>query len=150
MAPPASPSGSGQPQLSVDTETLVAFKQRVDGLLAQLEKGSTPQLGEQVVAGSSYGDSFPAAADLGRAYAALHDRLTALSKLLGDQVQAAGLSADVVYRGYQNVDQAHASQLLAIEARLQQSGRPPAPVQAAASPAGAVDEALAGSANLSF
>jgi len=139
------------PQLSVDTETLVAFKQRVDGLLAQLEKGSPSQLGDQSVPTFSYGDSFPAAADLDRAYAALHDRLTMLSELLGDQIHATGLSADVVYRGYQNVDQTHASQLLAIEARLQQSGRPPAPAPTAAAPAGAaVDEALAGSTHLTF
>ncbi|WP_393058785.1 hypothetical protein [Streptomyces sp. LN549] len=123
--------------LDTPTESLQKFKIRVDKLLTALD-GSPAAHGritEQKVTPTAYGTGFPEAIGLSGAYDKVHARLVELSKTLGDQLEAMGITVDIADRGYQNVDQEHADRLNAIQKSTEASYRKPGSDKDPAAPA---------------
>jgi hypothetical protein len=62
---------SGSKDLSVETDSLVAFKQRVDGILSRLDDGpaSHRRIGDQAISAASFGSGFEMADHLHRHWA---------------------------------------------------------------------------------
>ncbi|MEU3877009.1 MULTISPECIES: hypothetical protein [Streptomyces] len=114
---PASPSGGGH--LAKEAETLTTFKNRIDEVLAKLEKSSaSPKtIGDQKVPADTFGRNFGSAQQLAALYDKVHARLELLSKQFGDQVEAMGIAAVVAERGYDGVDADEAARMRAIQKR---------------------------------
>ncbi|WP_327259102.1 hypothetical protein [Streptomyces sp. NBC_01240] len=119
--------GPSAPDLETPTESLQKFKIRVDRLLTTLDgsPAAHSRITEQKVTPAAYGTGFPEALGLSSAYDMVHARLALLSKTLGDQLEAMGITVDIADRGYQNVDQEHADRLHAIQQRTEVNYRKP-------------------------
>ncbi|CCB77199.1 protein of unknown function [Streptantibioticus cattleyicolor NRRL 8057 = DSM 46488] len=105
------------------TESLVTFKNGVDQILADLEHSdaSHTRIRDQIITKAAFGaDHFPEAADISAAYDEVHDRLATLSQLLGDQLEAMGITVDMARHGYEDVDADQAQRLMSIQRRTQQ------------------------------
>jgi hypothetical protein len=114
---------SGSKDLAVETESLVTFKQRVDGILSRLDDGpaSHRRMSDQAISAASFGADFEMADHIHKAYQAVHDKLRTMSQMLGDHIDALSLTTDMARRGYQNVDQQQVDRLRAIQQRLAQT-----------------------------
>lgn len=125
--PLPSNNGKGSPDLDTPSESLKSFKTRVDKLLTALDgsPAAHSRITEQKVTAAAYGTGFPEATGLSGAYDTVHARLTELSKTLGEQLEAMGITVDLADRGYQNVDQEYAERLHAIQKRVEVSYRKP-------------------------
>ncbi|MCC3779892.1 hypothetical protein [Streptomyces sp. UNOB3_S3] len=112
-------------RLAKEAETLTTFKNRIDEVLANLEKSaaSPKTMGDQKVAPGSFGKGFGSAEGLAALYEAVHARLETLSKVFGDQVEAMGLAAVIAERGYDGVDADEAARMRAIQERANEYGR---------------------------
>lgn len=121
MRPELPGDGSPAPDLATPSESLQKFKIRVDALLTKLDGSPAAhnRITEQTVAGTAYGTRFPEAAALSVAYKRVHGRLVLLSKTLGDQLEAMGITVDLADRGYENVDQEYSERLYAIQQRTE-------------------------------
>lgn len=106
-------------RLAKEAETLTTFKNRIDEVLANLEKSaaSPKTMGDQKVAHDAFGKGFGSAEGLAALYDAVHARLETLSKVFGDQVEAMGLAAVIAERGYDGVDADEAARMRAIQER---------------------------------
>ncbi|MEU3351360.1 hypothetical protein [Streptomyces sp. NPDC037389] len=106
-------------RLAKEAETLTTFKNRIDEVLADLEKSaaSPKSMGDQKVAHDAFGRGFGSAEGLAALYDAVHARLETLSKVFGDQVEAMGLAAVIAERGYDGVDADEAARMRAIQER---------------------------------
>lgn len=125
--PPLPNNGKGAPDLDTPSESLKSFKTRVDKLLTALDgsPAAHSRITEQKVTAAAYGTGFPEAIGLSGAYDIVHARLTDLSRTLGEQLEAMGITVDIADRGYQNVDQEYAERLHAIQKRVEVSYRKP-------------------------
>ncbi|MHC3818225.1 hypothetical protein [Streptomyces sp. DT9] len=121
MRPELPGDGSPAPDLATPSESLQKFKIRVDKLLTKLEgsPAAHSRITEQKVDKAAYGNNFPEATGLDLAYERVHTRLALLSKTLGDQLEAMGITVDLADRGYENVDQEHSERLHAIQQRTE-------------------------------
>ncbi|MDJ0342331.1 hypothetical protein QMK19_21595 [Streptomyces sp. H10-C2] len=140
----------GKPaDLETPTESLQNFKARVDRLLATLDKSPAAhaRITDQKVTTSAYGTGFPEAIQLSGAYDTVHARLEMLSKTLGDQLEAMGITVDLADRGYQNVDQEHADRLFAIQKRTEIYYKKPGAETDPGSPAAGKDKTGGGSSS---
>ncbi|MFD4762356.1 hypothetical protein ACFWOJ_26860 [Streptomyces sp. NPDC058439] len=128
--------GPSAPDLETPTESLQKFKIRVDRLLTTLDgsPAAHSRITEQKVTPAAYGTGFPEALGLSSAYDMVHARLALLSKTLGDQLEAMGITVDMADRGYQNVDQEHADRLHAIQQRTEVNYRKPGTDKAPGTP----------------
>ncbi|MFI5749807.1 hypothetical protein ACIBBE_28650 [Streptomyces sp. NPDC051644] len=121
MRPELPGDGSRTPDLATPSESLQNFKIRVDNLLTKLDASPAAhgRITEQKVTTAAYGTGFPEAIGLSSAYDMVHARLALLSKTLGDQLEAMGITVDLADRGYENVDQEHSERLHAIQQRTE-------------------------------
>ncbi|MEE4490188.1 hypothetical protein [Streptomyces sp. BE230] len=121
MRPELPGDGSPSPDLAAPSESLQSFKIRVDKLLTKLDgsPAAHSRITEQKVTPASYGTGFPEAMGLSSAYDMVHARLELLSKTLGDQLEAMGITVDLADRGYENVDKEHSERLHAIQQRTE-------------------------------
>ncbi|MFF4221249.1 hypothetical protein ACFYZH_00105 [Streptomyces abikoensis] len=105
--------------LAKEADTLTTFKNRIDEVLANLEKSaaSPKTMGDQKVPHDAFGKGFGSAEGLAALYDAVHARLETLSKAFGDQVEAMGLAAVIAERGYDGVDATEAARMRAIQER---------------------------------
>ncbi|MFE0044738.1 hypothetical protein [Streptomyces albireticuli] len=117
------PSGAGK--LAKEPETLKSFQDRIEDVLDKLEKSkaSSKSMGDQKVSTEAFGTGFGSAKDLAGLYDKVHERLLALSKVFGDQVEAMGLAAVIAERGYDGIDAEEAEKLRAIQKRTQEYER---------------------------
>ncbi len=121
MRPELPGDGSPASDLATPSESLQSFKSRVDKLLTKLDgsPAAHSRITEQKVTPASYGTGFPEAMGLSSAYDMVHARLELLSKTLGDQLEAMGITVDLADRGYKNVDQEYSERLHAIQQRTE-------------------------------
>ncbi|AZQ73850.1 hypothetical protein EKH77_23880 [Streptomyces luteoverticillatus] len=139
--------------LAKEAETLTTFKNRIDEVLANLEKSaaSPKTMGDQKVAHDAFGKGFGSAEGLAALYDAVHARLETLSKVFGDQVEAMGLAAVIAERGYDGVDADEAARMRAIQERTHEYERgttPRRPGQTAPGTLGAAGAEGTGGAGL--
>ncbi|MGW5448909.1 hypothetical protein [Streptomyces asiaticus] len=121
------PDGGGSakspssPDLDAPTESLQEFKKRVDRLLTDLDKSDAAhgKISQQTVTTAAYGQNFPEAMSLASAYELVHGRLQLLSRTLGEQLEAMGITVGAADGDYQTVDHEHAQRLKAIQERTQ-------------------------------
>jgi hypothetical protein len=114
----SSAKSPSSPKLDAPSESLQEFKKRVDRLLTELDKSTAAHgtLGEQKVAATAYGE-FEQATALAKAYDKAHSHLQLLSRTLGEQLEAMGITVAAADGDYQEMDQEHARRLKAIQAR---------------------------------
>jgi len=94
--------------LRVSADVLLTFKQRIDGLLTELESGaaSPSKVGAQRIPRSSLSGhgTFHEADALFTQYERVHEHLTQLSKSLGLQIEAMGIATKGAQIGFDNLD----------------------------------------------
>ncbi|MGW7089474.1 hypothetical protein ACWGH2_39140 [Streptomyces sp. NPDC054871] len=91
-------------------EALKTFRRRVNTLLTEFEgsAGGSSKVGGYKLSRGSFsggGSSFPAADGLYSQYDQVHERLTSLSKMLGDQIDAMGIAVHGADVGFDNLDE---------------------------------------------
>lgn len=121
MRPELPGDGSPSSDLAAPSESLQSFKTRVDKLLTKLDGSPAAhnRITEQKVTPASYGTGFPEAMGLSSAYDKVHAQLELLSKTLGDQLEAMGITVALADRGYENVDKEYSERLHAIQKRTE-------------------------------
>ncbi|MCM2413515.1 hypothetical protein [Streptomyces sp. RKAG290] len=149
MRPELPGDGSPASDLATPSESLQKFKIRVDKLLTKLDgsPAAHSRITEQKITPAAYGTGFPEAMGLSSAYDMVHARLTLMSKTLGDQLEAMGITVDLADRGYENVDQEHSERLHAIQQRTEIYYRKPEPDKDSDAPAGGKDKPGDGSSS---
>lgn len=101
---------SSDADLKRGLEALKTFRRRVNTLLTEFEGsagGSSEVSGYKLTRGSfsGGGSAFPAADGLYSQYNQVHERLTSLSKMLGDQIDAMGIAVHGADVGFDNLDE---------------------------------------------
>lgn len=116
-ARPGLNAGSG---ISKKAETLAYFKKQLDKMLKDLEESpaAKSEISRHRIAAAAYG-KFPAAEELAGNYQKVHARLEELSQILGDQLEALGVTVQISDRGYDSVDAEQAARLREIHKRAQ-------------------------------
>lgn len=116
-ARPGLNAGSG---ISKKAETLAHFKKQLDKMLKDLEESpaAKSEISRHRIAAAAYG-KFPAAEELAGSYQRVHTRLEELSQILGDQLEALGVTVQLSDRGYDSVDAEQAARLQEIHKRAQ-------------------------------
>ncbi|MET8248763.1 hypothetical protein ABZV31_32900 [Streptomyces sp. NPDC005202] len=93
----------------VGAEVLGTFKQRIDKLLSEFEDsaGSPSKVGAQRITRSSLSGpgTFHEADALFAQYERVHERLTQLSRMLGQQIEAMGIATQGAKQGFHNLDE---------------------------------------------
>ncbi|MEU2560088.1 hypothetical protein ABZ626_12230 [Streptomyces longispororuber] len=102
----APPAGA---DLKRGLEALKQFRRRIDTLLTEFEgsDGGSSRVGRQKVARASFSGSgapFPEADGLYAQYDQVHERLTSLSKMLGDQIEAMSIAVHGADVGFDNLE----------------------------------------------
>lgn len=102
---------------------LKAFRQRIDRLLTEFEAspGGSNKVGAHKLSRGSFsgeGSAFPAADGLYSQYDQVHERLTSLSKMLGDQIEAMSIAVHGVDVGFDNLDEDLRQRFWAIQTRV--------------------------------
>ncbi|MET9547367.1 hypothetical protein ABZY36_18920 [Streptomyces sp. NPDC006627] len=119
-------------------EALKTFRRRINTLLTEFEgsAGSSSKVGTQKVSRASFsgtGSAFPEADGLYSQYDQVHERLTSLSKMLGDQIEAMGIAVHGADVGFDNLEDDLRQRFWAIQTRVdreqgavgrERSGRP--------------------------
>ncbi|WP_432015375.1 hypothetical protein [Streptomyces cucumeris] len=118
--------------LAKRASTLEEFKNRLDEALIALHgsPAGTRQLSEQSISRDAYGTSstkFESADALDELYKAIHVKLEAFSKAVGDQIEAFGLLGIVAERNLDGLDAEQARRLNEIRKRIEEQHRPPKP-----------------------
>jgi hypothetical protein len=127
----------GAKELKVELETLQQFKNKVDGILQDLDgsDASHNNISQQALRPDQLGVNFGQASDLTGAYNQVHNNLEQLSQTLALQIQAMSASIDMAAQGYSNTDDEQKAKYQAI---LNQAGAAAqAPTGGANSPAAA-------------
>ncbi|WP_343041869.1 MULTISPECIES: hypothetical protein [Streptomyces] len=118
--------GSAQPpaaDLKRGLEALKQFRRRVDTLLTEFEgsAGGSSEVGHQKIVRASFSGAaapFPEADGLYSQYDRVHERLTSLSKLLGDQIEAMGIAVHGADVGFDNLEDDLRQRFWAIQTRI--------------------------------
>lgn len=102
---------------------LKAFRQRIVTLLTEFEAsaGGSSKVGAHKLSRGSFsgeGSAFPAADGLYSQYDQVHERLTSLSKMLGDQIDAMGIAVRAADVGFDNLDEDLRQRFWAIQTRI--------------------------------
>ncbi|MFH8796686.1 hypothetical protein [Streptomyces sp. NPDC017941] len=110
-------------------EALKKFRRRIDTLLTEFEgsDGGTSKVRDQKIARASFSGEaapFPEADGLYSQYDQVHERLTSLSKMLGDQIEAMGIAVHGADVGFDNLEDDLRQRFWAIQTR---NGRAEAP-----------------------
>ncbi|MFH8611767.1 hypothetical protein ACH4D5_30210 [Streptomyces sp. NPDC018029] len=114
------------------------FRRRINTILTEFEgsAGSAAKVGAQKVSRASFsgtGSPFPEADGLYSQYDQVHERLTSLSKMLGDQIEAMGIAVHGADVGFDNIEDDLRQRFWAIQTKVDreqvptgraQSGRP--------------------------
>ncbi len=116
--------------VSVEIETLTAFRNRVDGMLVSLDASpaAAKQISAQQLTSADLGIGFAEADDLLGRYQQVHQQLQTLSTTLSNQINAMSIALEVSQLGYQNVEAAQVSTLWTIQAQTT-AAMPPASQQ---------------------
>lgn len=109
-------SGPTAAQFAVEVVTLKAFRDRVNGLLKNLDAGagSTHSISAQVMTPGHPGTGFAEVDAMVSRYQETHTKLVQLSQALSSAIDAMSISIDVVQHGYDNVDAEEIARLWAI------------------------------------
>ncbi|MFI6468196.1 hypothetical protein [Streptomyces sp. NPDC050538] len=103
-------------------EALGTFKKRVDGVLSTFESspGSAHKVGAHELTQASFGGagSFGEAKGLHAQYERVHERLTALSKNLGLQIEALQIAVSAAHNNFHNVDEDQRRRFWEIQTQL--------------------------------
>ncbi|MFI2619698.1 hypothetical protein [Streptomyces sp. NPDC018584] len=104
-------------------EALKTFRRRIDTLLTEFEgsAGSSSKVGTQKVSRASFsgtGSAFPEADGLYSQYDQVHERLTSLSKMLGDQIEAMGIAVHGADVGFDNLEDDLRQRFWAIQTKV--------------------------------
>lgn len=115
------PSGS---DLKKGLGALKTFRQRIDTLLTEFEAsaGGSSKVGAHRLSRGSFsgaGSAFPAADGLYSQYDQVHERLTSLSKMLGDQIDAMGIAVRAVDGDFDNLDEDLRQRFWSIQTRIE-------------------------------
>lgn len=111
-------------------EALKKFRRRIDTLLTEFEgsDGGTSKVRNQKIARASFSGEaapFPEADGLYSQYDRVHERLTSLSKMLGDQIEAMGIAVHGADVGFDNLEDELRQRFWAIQTQV---GRAETPV----------------------
>ncbi|MGA4839250.1 hypothetical protein [Streptomyces sp. G45] len=103
------PRPSSDADLKRGLEALKKFRRRIDTLLTEFEgsDGGASKVGHQKIARASFsgpGAPFPEADGLYSQYDRVHERLTSLSKMLGQQIEAMGIAVHGADVGFDNLE----------------------------------------------
>ncbi|THC41805.1 hypothetical protein [Streptomyces sp. A1499] len=124
---PTDGHGGAAPSSGADVkrglEALKTFRRRINTLLAEFEgsAGSSSKVGAQKVSRTSFsgsGSVFPEADGLYAEYDQVHERLTSLSKMLGDQIDAMGIAVYGADVGFDNLEEDLRQRFWAIQTRV--------------------------------
>ncbi|MFC8128020.1 hypothetical protein [Streptomyces sp. NPDC057302] len=101
---------SSDADLKRGLEALKTFRRRVNTLLTEFEgsAGGSSEVGGYKLSRGSFsgeGSAFPAADGLYSQYNQVHERLTSLSRMLGDQIDAMGIAVHGADVGFDNLDE---------------------------------------------
>ncbi|MEU8958350.1 hypothetical protein AB0C93_29095 [Streptomyces sp. NPDC048518] len=101
------------------------FRRRINTLLTEFEgsAGGSSKVGAQKVSRASFsgtGAAFPQADGLYSQYDQVHERLTSLSKMLGDQIEAMGIAVHGADVGFDNIEDDLRQRFWAIQAKVEQ------------------------------
>ncbi|MBC3843785.1 hypothetical protein GXW82_36920 [Streptacidiphilus sp. 4-A2] len=116
-----------QGTVSVEVETLTAFRDRVNGLITSLDASPAAPgaiAGQQLTA-AQLGTGFQEVELLMARYGVVHQQLQALSQTLTDQINAMDITLQVSQVGYQNVEAEQISKLWLIQSQTT-AAQPPA------------------------
>lgn len=91
-------------------EALKRFRRRIETLLTEYEgsAGGSKEVGAHKISRASFsgaGSAFPAADGLYSQYDQVHERLTSLSKMLGNQIDAMSIAVHGADVGFDNLDE---------------------------------------------
>lgn len=116
----APPSGA---DVKRGLEALKTFRRRINTILTEFEgsAGSPSRIGTQTVSRVSFsgtGSAFPEADGLYSQYDEVHERLTSLSKMLGDQIEAMGIAVHGADVGFDNLEDDLRQRFWAIQTRV--------------------------------
>lgn len=105
----AAPPSAGA-DLKRGLEALKKFRRRIDTLLTEFEgsDGGSSKVGHHKIARASFsGESaaFPEADGLYAQYDRVHERLTSLTKMLGDQIEAMSIAVHGADVGFDNLEE---------------------------------------------
>ncbi|MDF3294078.1 DUF2563 family protein [Streptomyces silvisoli] len=117
-------------------DALLDIQKRINDLLTKLEQSaaSHTKLGGQAVSRASFGGKFAEADDLHALYDNVHKQLVTLSQTFSDQLEALGITVQIIDRGYDGIDQEQADRLREIQKRTAQYYTAPKPSGPAAPP----------------
>lgn len=104
-------------------EALKTFRRRVNTLLTEFQgsAGGSSEVGGYKLSRGSFsggGSAFPAADGLYSQYNQVHERLTSLSKMLGDQIDAMSIAVHGADVGFDNLDEDLRQRFWAIQTRV--------------------------------
>ncbi|MFI6093812.1 hypothetical protein [Streptomyces sp. NPDC051218] len=104
-------------------EALKTFRRRVNALLTEFQgsAGGSSEVGGYKLSRGSFsggGSAFPAADGLYSQYNQVHERLTSLSKMLGDQIDAMSIAVHGADVGFDNLDEDLRQRFWAIQTRV--------------------------------
>ncbi|EPH45931.1 hypothetical protein ABT390_36055 [Streptomyces aurantiacus] len=110
-------------------EALKKFRRRIDTLLAEFEgsDGGTSKVRDQKIARASFSGEaapFPEADGLYSQYDQVHERLTSLSKMLGDQIEAMGIAVHGADVGFDNLEDELRQRFWAIQTSIHRDQEP--------------------------
>ncbi|MEV0126053.1 hypothetical protein AB0I16_31670 [Streptomyces sp. NPDC050703] len=99
------------------------FRRRINTLLTEFEgsAGGSAKVGAQKVSRASFsgaGSAFPEADGLYAEYDQVHEQLTSLSKMLGDQIDAMGIAVHGADVGFDNLEEDLRQRFWAIQTRV--------------------------------
>ncbi|MFK4071831.1 hypothetical protein [Streptomyces sp. NPDC029674] len=124
---PTDGHGDAAPSSGADVkrglEALKTFRRRINTLLTEFEgsAGSASKVGAQKVSRGSFsgsGSAFPEADALYSQYDQVHERLTSLSKMLGDQIDAMGIAVHGADVGFDNLEEDLRQRFWTIQTRV--------------------------------
>ncbi|MGV9879308.1 hypothetical protein [Streptomyces sp. NPDC003006] len=104
-------------------EALKTFRRRINTLLTEFEGSAAgpSNVGTQKVSRASFsgtGSAFPEADGLYSQYDQVHERLTSLSKMLGDQIEAMGIAVHGADVGFDNLEDDLRQRFWAIQTKV--------------------------------
>lgn len=124
---PTDGHGGAAPSSDADVkrglEALKTFRRRINTLLTEFEgsAGGSSEVVTQKVSRASFsgaGSAFPEADGLYSQYDQVHERLTSLSKMLGEQIDAMGIAVHGADVGFDNLDEDLRQRFWAIQTKV--------------------------------
>lgn len=126
MVRPADGGGPTAADVKVQLETLTTFKNRIDGMLKDLDQSDAApkKVGQDRLQQAHLGTGFGESSKLMSTYSHVHDRLEVLSQLLADQIEVMGITIEGAHNGYANVDEEQRRRMWAIHDTTDQNYDP--------------------------